>query len=102
MILTEPISYKVKEVIEELKRTDLWKIQAPQWVNEYQEMSIKTEQDFAYWLQFICLPNLLPQSGNRNTGLSKNYIVPQAMKFFSDDVKKGKLLQLLVELDALI
>jgi len=32
----------------------------------------------------------------------RSHIVPQAIKFFSEDVKKGKLLQLLIELDAVL
>jgi hypothetical protein len=35
-------------------------------------------------------------------GTAENYIVPQAMKFFGDDMQKGKLLQLLIELDSLV
>jgi hypothetical protein len=31
-----------------------------------------------------------------------SYVVPQAIHYFGDDIKKGKLLELLIELDALI
>jgi hypothetical protein len=49
----------------------------------------------------VYLPNLLPLAGNHNILLTKNYVAPQAVKFFNGDIKKGKLLQLLIELDAL-
>lgn len=88
---------KVKEINDELKMTGLWKKQPPAWVNEYAERNIATEEDFAGWLQFVYLPNAMQQY-NRN---EKKFIAPQAMKFFGEDVKKGKLLQLLIELDSL-
>jgi hypothetical protein len=42
------------------------------------------------------------QLESRSSMGSEKYIVPQAVKFFSDDVQKGKLLQLLIELDGLL
>lgn len=88
---------KIKEISDELKRTGLWKKQPPAWVNEYVEKSIATEEDFAGWLQFVYLPNAVQQY-NRS---ERKFIAPQAIKFFGEDVKKGKLLQLLIELDSL-
>lgn len=32
----------------------------------------------------------------------KNMIVPHAVKFFGDDVRKGKLLQILIEIASLL
>jgi hypothetical protein len=49
-------------------------------------------------LQFIYLPNYRTASSQDN----KRLIVPQAVRFFGEDVKKGKLLQLLIELDAIL
>jgi uncharacterized protein YqcC (DUF446 family) len=92
---------KVKEIIEELKLNGLWKKEPPPWVIDFRQRNVATQQEFLEWLQFIYLPNLLPQSGNHNILLAKNYVAPQAIRFFSEDVKKGKLLQLLIELDAL-
>ena|SRR5690242_3268337 len=89
---------KILEITNELKKTGLWKKQMPVWVTDYKEKQIQDEQDFLEWLQFIYLPNCssVPVMDK------KTYIVPQAMKFFGEDVRKGKLLQLLVELDSLL
>jgi uncharacterized protein YqcC (DUF446 family) len=91
------VEQKTAEIISELKKTGLWKKQIPAWVTDYQEKKISSENDFTEWLQFIYLPNC--------TGISvmgkKKYIVPQAVKFFKEDVKRGRLLQLLIELDGL-
>lgn len=88
---------KIKEINDELKMAGLWKKQPPAWVNEYAERKIATEEDFAGWLQFVYLPNAVQQC----SGSERKFIAPQAMKFFGEDVKKGKLLQLLIELDSL-
>jgi uncharacterized protein YqcC (DUF446 family) len=95
------ITDKVREIRDEMKQAGLWLKQQPAWVNDYAETKINTGQNFACWLQFVYLPNLL-QWENRGAGGVKNYIVPQAMRFFSADVKRGKLLQLLIELDSLL
>ena len=101
MTATDLISDKIQEITEEMKQTGLWKKQAPSWVSDYDEKNIATESDFSEWLQFVYLPNLSQQMENKSAAMQKKYIVPQAMKFFGEDVKKGKLLQLLVELDSL-
>jgi uncharacterized protein YqcC (DUF446 family) len=89
---------KIKEIITELKSTGLWEKQVPGWVMNYEEKMIASEQDFLQWLQFIYLPNYRTASSQDN----KRLIVPQAVRFFGEDVKKGKLLQLLIELDAIL
>lgn len=89
---------KIKEITHELKQAGLWKNQMPAWVMDYKRKMIQDEQDFLEWLQFIYLPNCM----SATVMDKKVLIVPQAMKFFGEDVKKGKLLQLLVELDSLI
>ena len=91
----------MEEIKSEMKQTGLWKKYIPAWVNEFTNSSIKTEQDFAEWLQFVYLPNMI-QLENRSSIGAEKYIVPQAVKFFSADVQKGKLLQLLIELDGLL
>src|SRR5687768_11253904 len=102
MASTGWIADKVYAVIEEMKKTGLWQKYPPAWVSEYHERIIATENDFNEWLQFVYLPNLSQQADNNNRVVQKNLIVPQAVKFFSEDVKKGRLLQLLIELDACI
>ncbi len=95
------ITDKVAELKTEMKRIGLWKKQVPYWVNEFTKGNIKTEQDFAEWLQFVYLPNMM-QLENRSSMGAEKYIVPQAIQFFGTDVQKGKLLQLLIELDSLL
>lgn len=89
---------KIREIQAELQKNGLWKNEMPGWVMEYEEKRLKTSQDFLEWLQFIYLPNCM----NELPSVTKSLIVPQALKFFGKDVQKGRLLQLLVELDALI
>ena len=101
MTAGETMNGKVREIIDELKGAGLWKNEPPAWVIDFQKRSIATQQEFLEWLQFVYLPNLLPQAGNHNILRAKNYVAPQAVRFFSEDIKKGRLLQLLVELDAL-
>ena len=98
----DTITDKVTAIKNEMKVTGLWKKQLPAWVNEYSHQSITTEQDFAEWLQFIYLPNIIQPENRHSRSTTENYIVPQAMKFFGADMQKGKLLQLLVELDSLV
>ena len=98
---TDLIVEKVQEVKSEMEQMGLWKKHPPLWVHEYQERSIATENDFSEWLQFVYLPNLVQQSGGSYSRGEKKQIVLQAMDFFGQDVTKGRLLQLLIELDAL-
>jgi uncharacterized protein YqcC (DUF446 family) len=92
---------KISEVKEELKKTGLLKLKSPGWVTDFENKEISSHQDFADWLQFIYLPNLVQKNDSLENVISKNYVALQARKFFSEDVKKGKLLQLLIELDSL-
>ena len=102
MATTGLITDKVYEVIRAMKETGLWQKNPPLWVSEYHERTIATKNDFSEWLQFVYLPNLSQQADDNNRFLQKNLIVPQALKFFGDDLQKGRLLQLLIELDALL
>jgi uncharacterized protein YqcC (DUF446 family) len=97
MIATLSAEKKVNEITDELKLAGLWKKNMPQWVTNYEDKMIASSQDFLEWLQFIYLPNF-----TKLAAIEKKYIVPQAVKFFGEDVKKGRLLQLLVELDSLL
>jgi uncharacterized protein YqcC (DUF446 family) len=101
MMVTGIIADKVAEIKAEMKQTGLWSRQIPAWVNEYAGEAITTEKGFAAWLQFIYLPNLLQKEHRVAAGPAK-HIAPQAMQFFGEDVKKGQLLQLLIELDSLL
>lgn len=101
MISTGILAEKTGEIKNEMKRIGLWENKIPKWVNEYSEEKIKTEQGFVEWLQFVYLPNMI-QLENRNSMGAEKYIVPQAIKHFGNDVQKGKLLQLLIEMDGLL
>jgi uncharacterized protein YqcC (DUF446 family) len=98
MAVSTEAGAKISELKSELKRTGLWKNEMPEWVMEYEGKPWGTTQDFVEWLQFIYLPNCMHADAENR----KNLIVPQAIRFFEKDVHKGKLLQLLVELDALL
>jgi len=98
---TISISSKVKEIIAEMKKQDLWKEETPAWVTNYEKNLACNQKDFAGWLQFVFLPNRLLKEQQGAARLTNSYVVLQARTFFRNDLNKGKLLQLLVELDAL-
>jgi uncharacterized protein YqcC (DUF446 family) len=100
-VLLSNIIDKTNELEEELKSTGLWKKNIPTWVQGFDASFSVTHADFAEWLQFVFVPNHLLQ--NKNISLEeKNFLVPHAIKFFGDDVKKGRLLQILIEIDSLL
>lgn len=93
---------KLSELREELIRSGLWRKNMPEWVTDYEKKEIHSHHDFAEWLQFVYIPNFLEQSEIPIMLPSKKYVALQAKKFFSEDVQKGRLLQLLVEIDSLL
>ncbi len=95
------IRTKINEVKEEMRKADIWKNETPPWVLEFEKRMITTGDDFIEWLQFVYLPNRMQETETKLQVYEKKYIVPQAMTFFGSDIKKGRLLQLLIELDAL-
>jgi uncharacterized protein YqcC (DUF446 family) len=95
------INETVLEINREMQLQGLWKKEMPDWVTDYDKRGIRTEEDFARWLQFVFLPNCL-MNDRKYPLKNRKYIVPQAKKYFSRDIQKGRLLQLLIELDALI
>ncbi|MES2775145.1 MAG: YqcC family protein [Bacteroidota bacterium] len=101
MTAAYPIPLKIKEIMDEMKHTGLWTTTSPAWVEEYEKRNIATGSDFGEWLQFVYLPNRLQGYQQGEVANSRQYLVPQAIKFFGEDVKRGKLLQLLIELDSL-
>jgi uncharacterized protein YqcC (DUF446 family) len=98
MTATDLVHEKIIEIIHEMKQHQLWKSQTPGWVTDFSDKEIISEEDFAGWLQFVFLPNLQQHSRMNER---KRMLAPQAVKFFGEDVRKGKLLQLLIELDSL-
>ncbi len=98
---TDLVREKIREVRDEMKSNGLWSQPTPDWVKEYEKRTISTGEDFCEWLQFIYLPNRKLEPAARHEPDVKKYIAPQAIKFFSSDINKGRLLRLLIELDSL-
>jgi len=96
MQVDEYVTGKVQEVFHELKRLGLCKTEMPFWVRHFESESLNGEQEFIEWLQFIYLPNCAQKNS-----MAKNDIAMQAVRFLGKDPSKERLLQLLVELDAL-
>lgn len=101
MIETHLITEKINEVRDEMRKAGIWKSELPSWVKEFGQRKIASDEDFCEWLQFVFLPNKIQEAWRRQPIGERIYIVPQAKKFFGTDIKKGKLLQLLIELDSL-
>jgi uncharacterized protein YqcC (DUF446 family) len=99
--LANTVAGKTVELEKALKSAGLWQKEIPAWVHWYDDSNRISPTDFAQWLQFVFIPNHL-QKSNIISVAEKNMIVPHAIKFFGDDVKKGKLLQILIEIDSLL
>lgn len=95
------ITAKTVELEQELKATGLWQHHAPAWVHWYDDAGMMGKTDFAQWLQFVFIPNHLQQN-KIIAAAHRNLIVPHAIRFFGNDVQKGKLLQILIEIDSLL
>lgn len=95
------ITAKTVELEEELKAMGLWQHNIPAWVHWYDDGNIVCKTDFAQWLQFVFIPNHLYKN-KILLAAEKNLIVPHAIKHFGDDVKKGNLLRILIEIDSLL
>ena len=99
--LVNTITTKTMELEEELKATGIWQTNMPAWVHWYDDNNSIGKTDFAQWLQFVFIPNHLHKN-KMIPAAEKNLLVPHAIKYFGNDVKKGKLLQILIEIDALL
>lgn len=93
---------KVQEIIDEMKLTGLWSLHSHKLTTDHQLHQAASTQEFLEWLQFIYLPTLHTSAGNHSILHAKTYVAPQAARFFGSNIRMGKLLQLLIELDALI
>jgi uncharacterized protein YqcC (DUF446 family) len=99
--LANTVIAKTSELEQELKATGLWQNEVPAWVHWYDDSSSIANTNFAQWLQFVFIPNHLQK--NKAIPVSqKTLIVPHAIKYFGNDVNKGKLLRILIEIDALL
>ncbi|MEO6404797.1 MAG: YqcC family protein [Ferruginibacter sp.] len=96
------IADKIKELRDEMELTGLWQKESPGWVTHFEEKIFADGKDFAQWLQYVFIPNHIQTDKQLSTIKDKKMIVPQAINFFGDDVRKGKLLQILIEIDSLL
>jgi uncharacterized protein YqcC (DUF446 family) len=98
-IRVHELSSKLEEIKQELRRLGLWRLPPPGWLSCYEEaVPEQMAPDFLTWLQFIYLPNKVHYK-QLSPG---HFMAPQAMAFLKDVQDKGTLLQLLIELDAII
>jgi len=98
IVSANPVDEKIDQVVNELKALHLWKDKMPDWVTGYSGNLVSRADDFASWLQFIFLPNMQYRKTKKE---QRELIAPLAVKYFGEDIKRGKLLQLLIELDSL-
>jgi len=96
MQVDEDVAVKVQEVFHELRRLSLWCAEMPAWLRHFAPVSTDVEKEFFEWLQFVYLPNCIQRDR-----MGKKDIAMQAVRFLGKDPAKEKLLQLLIELDAL-
>lgn len=91
---------KLDELIEELKKKNLWRSMEPSWVKEFEKGKTMEKVDFFEWLQFVYLPNRLL---HRHTIMQEDetYIMLQAKKYIGEGKNHERIIQLLVELDGL-
>ena len=99
--LTSTLIDKTGKLEQELKNTGLWQKDMPAWVHGYDDSTNMAATNFAQWLQFVFIPNHL-QKNKALAANEKKLIVPHAIKFFGNDLQKGKLLQILIEIDSLL
>ena len=92
---------KVEELEQELRTTGYWKKEVPEWVGKYDNKTDPRDVDYAQWWQYVFIPNYLNYDKFK-TPVSKISIVPQALKYFEEGIKKGKLLQIMIEIDAIV
>ena len=92
----DDVVVKVQEVFHELQRLSLRNARMPIWVRHFAPVSTNVELEFFEWLQFVYLPNCIQKDR-----MGKNDIAMQAVRFLGKDPAKERLLQLLIELDAL-
>ena len=92
------LSNKLHEIRQELRRLGLWQPHIPPWLSQYEAMPECSGVAFPAWLQFVYLPG----KSFHGQHSAAYFIAPQAMAFLEEVPDKGRLLQLLIELDALI
>jgi|GEM_PF-802052 len=95
------IKQKVRELKEELLQAGIWKEKEPAWVYQYQHDSEGINRSFYEWLQFVYLPNLVSENKAHSYIPRQVYLAPQAIHILGEEAEKTRLLQLLIELDAL-
>lgn len=89
---------KLQEIRKELQRLELWQEHMPFWVNQFEAFRDADNANFQEWLQHVYLPNKFFQKG----ASPESFIAPQAIASLENVPDSARLIQLLIELDALI
>ena len=78
---------------EAMQQAGVWSNDAPDWIRSYNEGPI---DNIWQWLQFIHLP--MRQAGFIN---QPHYLAPQLGSYANEDPLQRKIMQLVIELDAI-
>lgn len=97
----DSIKQKVEQLAAVLKAEGLWKKAEPGWVKEYKGSGEIPEVNFFEWLQFVYLPNRILNLPDHVYATHESYITLQVKKYAGENIMNEKIVQLLVELDAL-
>jgi len=98
---TDSVKQKVEQLAAALKAEGLWKKTEPGWVNDYKGSKEMPEVNFFEWLQFVYLPNRILNQPDHVYTTHESYITLQVKKYAGENIMNEKIVQLLVELDAL-
>ena len=84
---------QIELIKEAMKEAGVWSEEVPQWIKYYREGRI---DNIWQWLQFIHLPM-------RSAGIidQPNYLAPQLVNYMNGDPMQRKIMQLVIELDAI-
>lgn len=94
------ITRKIIELEDELKNTGIWEQTVLCTLPMHEVDNTPSTADFIQWLRFDFIPNHLQKKKIANR--EKRLLVPHAIKYFGEYLHKGKLLQILIELDSLL
>lgn len=93
----ERILIKLSELETEMKRLGIWQAASPQWVHEYSFFERNAEWALDSWVQFVFIPNCCCNKARHG-----HLLLPQVKQWAPHWLSEPRMLQLLVELDALL
>lgn len=88
---------KLAELESEMKLQGFWQATSPRWILEYNAFYFNKDCSFDSWVQFVFIPNCLCSMARPDI-----LLLPQVKQRAAHWMAKPRMLQLLVELDALI